>query len=166
MHGDDCFGAGRGDRGEHRAQARREFVRIGRNDELAAGRSGDAGKRLHIFRLLSKADDGDVQSLGLLLESVRRDTDIRVAGVGAVGNEDDVCRGGIFACRSGRIADGRSDRRLALGLDAVEEFFGRLGVETARLSENFAVRTIRGFAVTEGDEAEREPAGESVHGLS
>jgi hypothetical protein len=97
-----------------------QFASIGRSDKSPTGNCCEAGERLEFIGLAAVADHVDAQRLRLLLHSHGRRADVGVAGVAAIGDEDDV-EALIFHLRLGGVAQGRGDRRLSLRLDLVEQ---------------------------------------------
>ena len=151
---------------ENRGEALLELVLIGRRDEGAAGHSRHTSERLEARLLVVEPDHMDAQALGLLFQRGGGCADIGVAAIATVGDQHDfelrVCRLRVF----GGVAQGCCDRSRALRLDRAEHFRLRLRGEHSGLRQQLAVGAVRGLAVAEGDEAERQPVAVSADGLA
>ena len=94
------------------------------------------------------------QSLRAFLERVGRGTDVRLAGVVAVGHQDHVERL-TRARKACRVADGRGDGRLlTFRLERAKEHLRVLPGERAGLGEKLRVLAAPCLSMAEGDQPE------------
>lgn len=154
-----------GDSVEDGGEALLEFARIGRGDEGSTGRAGEATQRLELVCLAAEADHVDAESLRLLLQRDGGRADVGVAGIAAIGNENDIEAAWRLRCLGGVAQSGRNGG-LAFRLDAFEELALRLGGELAGLRQDLAVGAVRRLAVAEGDESEGEAIPVGSHRLA
>ena len=144
----------RNDSVEHGGEGLLELARIGRGNEGSAGRSGDTTQGLELIGLVVEADHVDAEALRLLLQRDGRRADVGVAGIAAIGDEDDI-EPALRLSGLGGVAQSGGNGGLAFRLDLVEELALRCESKLARLRQDLAVGAVRRLAMAEGNEPER-----------
>ena len=114
---------------------------------------GETAQRLELLRLVAEADDMDAQARCLFLHRHGGRTNIGVARIAAIGDENDI-KPALRQCPFGGVAKRGRDRGLAFGLDLGEQLALRLGGKRAGFRHDLAIGAVRRLAMAKNHEAE------------